>query len=183
MDRRGRSFAFVRIHGHKLGFLGLHLKSDPSDAYSNARRTAEAAVARRIVRREIVARGYAPVVLGDLNDYDPDVPDRDPDRSTATNVLTSLKDYDTATPGPELVNVAERIVRQADRFTCHWDRNENGVADPDDVMTMIDHILLPAELMTTVRRVFVSRCSDLTTSDHWPVVVDIELPRQPAGTE
>jgi endonuclease/exonuclease/phosphatase family metal-dependent hydrolase len=167
---------FITVAGHRLGFLGLHLKSDPSDAYANARRTAEAAVARRIIGQEIVARGYLPIVLGDLNDYDPDVPDRDPDRSTATQVLANLKDYDPTTPGPELFSAAQRIVRPADRYTCHWDRNENGAVDSDDVMTMIDHILLPARLMKSVQRVFVSHCSDLTTSDHWPVVVDLEWP-------
>jgi len=177
---RRNALYFITVGGRKLGFLGLHLNSDPSDAYANGRRIAESVVARRIIAREIVARGYAPIVLGDLNDYDPDVPDRDPDRSTVTNVLAALKDYDSSTPGPELVNAAERIGRQSDRYTSHWDRNENGAADSDDVMTMIDHILLPAELMPAVRRVFVSRCSDLRTSDHWPVVVDLELSQEPA---
>ncbi len=122
------SVYFFSIAGHKLGFLGLHLKSNPDDEYSNARRTAEAEIARRIVRGEIVRRGYQPIVLGDLNDYDPDVPDGDDSRSTKTEVLTSLKDYDPDQPGAELVNVAERIPRVADRYTSHWDWNENGGA-------------------------------------------------------
>ena len=36
-----------------------------------------------------------------------------------------------ADEGPELVNAAERIVRVADRYTSHWDRNENGAGDSD----------------------------------------------------
>ena len=176
---RRNSLYFITVHGYKLGFLGLHLKSNPSDAYSNGLRTAESIVAQRIIRREIVGRGYLPIVLGDLNDYDPDIPDRDPNRETVTGVMANLKDYDPSFPGPELVNVTERILRQADRYSCHWDRNENGVTDSDDVLTMIDHVLIAKELMPSVRRAFVSRCTDLKTSDHWPVVVDLDLPSLP----
>ena len=167
---------FFTIGNFKLGFLGLHLKSNPSDAYSNARRSAEAEVARRIVRGEITKRGYLPVVLGDLNDYDPAVPDRDESRSTQTSVLERLKDYDSSSPGAELVNVAERMPRAADRYTSHWDWNENGARDPQDVLTMIDHILLPEQLMPYVKRAFIAHCVTLETSDHFPVVVDLELP-------
>jgi len=170
---------YVAVHGHKLGFLGMHMKANPEDIYSNARRTAESLIAQRIVQQEIVARGYTPIVLGDLNDYDPDVPDRDDSRSTVTQVLRNLKDYDHASPGDELVNVAERIVRVQDRYTSHWDRNENGAEDPYDVRTMLDHILLHKSLMPSVRRVFISHGSGLDVSDHYPVVVDLELEKQP----
>lgn len=172
------SVYFFTVAGRKLGFIGLHLKSNPDDVYSNARRTAEAQVARRIIRGEIVKRGYLPIVLGDLNDYDPDVEDRDDSRSTVTDVIASLKDYDSEQPGPELVNVAERITRVSDRYTSHWDWNENGADDPQDVHTMIDHILLPAELMPYVERAFIAHCVSLETSDHFPVVVDLKLPAE-----
>jgi len=167
---------YFTIAGHKLGFLGLHLKSNPSDDYANAKRTAQAHVAQRIVRSEIVRRGYDPIILGDLNDYDPDVPDRDETRDTATKVLRMLKDYDSKLDGDELVNVATRIPRLKDRYTSHWDWNENGARDPQDVSTMIDHILLPKSLMPHVRRAFICRGVGLETSDHYPVVVDLLLP-------
>lgn len=170
---------YVEVHGHKLGFLGMHMKANPDDIYSNARRTAESQIAQRIVQQEIVVRGYTPIVLGDLNDYDPDVPDRDDSRSTMTQVLRHLKDYNHASPGDELVNVAERIERVQDRYTSHWDRNENGAEDPYDVRTMLDHILLHKSLMPSVRRVFISHSSGLDVSDHYPVVVDLELEPQP----
>lgn len=174
LDRN--SLYFFTIAGHKLGFLGLHLRSNPQDEYANGKRTGEVAVARRVIRSQIVDRGYLPIVLGDLNDYDADVPDRDASRGTSTTVLRDLKDYDADRPGPELVNVAERIVRVADRYTSHWDRNENRAHDGDDVYTMIDHILLPRELMPFVTRVFISHSVSVDTSDHYPVVVDLRLP-------
>jgi endonuclease/exonuclease/phosphatase family metal-dependent hydrolase len=171
------SLYFITIAGHKLGFLGLHLKSNPQDEYSNARRGAEVAVAQRVLRAEVLQRGYLPIVLGDLNDYDPDVPDRDTTRDTSTTVLCDLKDFDSSRQGPELVNVAERIVRQADRYTSHWDWNENHAHDGDDVYTMIDHILLAKELMPYVTRAFICHTVSLDTSDHYAVVVDLRLPR------
>ncbi len=173
------SLYFITINGWKLGFLGLHLKSNPSDDYSNAKRTAEAAIASRAINSEIVKRGYLPVVLGDLNDYDPDIEDPDDSRSTLTSVVKSIKDYDPESRGEELVNVAKWIKRKADRYTSHWDWNENGAHDGDDVYTMIDHILLPKQLEPFVKHAFISHCVGLDTSDHYPVVVDLELPATP----
>jgi endonuclease/exonuclease/phosphatase family metal-dependent hydrolase len=175
LDRN--SLYFVTLGDYKLGFLGLHLRSNPQDDYANAKRTAEAAIAQRVIRSQIVARGYLPIVLGDLNDYDPDLPDRDAGRGTSTTVLRDLKNFDPLQRGDELVNVAERIVRVADRYTSHWDTNENRAHDGDDVYTMIDHILLPRELMPFVTRVFISHSVSVDTSDHFPVVVDLRLPQ------
>ncbi len=93
-----------------------------------------------------------------------------------TNVLRTLKDYDPKHEGPELENVAKRMPRQADRYTSVWDRNENRVRDPYDVLTMLDHILLPKELMPYVRRAFIFHSIALETSDHHAVVLDLMLP-------
>lgn len=167
---------YFTIGDTKLGFAGLHLKSNPDDAYSNGRRAGETLIAKQIIQQEIVGRGYLPIVLGDLNDYDPDIEDRDPSRSTKTTVIRDLKDFDPERSGPELFNIAGALPRQADRWTSLWDRNENGVADPYDVQTMLDHILLPRELSPMVRRVLIDHSIDPRVSDHRPVVVDLELP-------
>lgn len=176
LDRN--SAYFIKVAGHKLGFLGLHLKSNPDYEWANAQRTAESKVAVRVIAGEIVKRGYLPVVLGDLNDYDPDVPDRDDTRSTKTKVLRRLKDFDTTRPGDELFNVAELMPNQSDRYTSQWDWNENRAIDTQDVLTMIDHILLPVELKPFVKRAFVAHVVALETSDHFPVVVDLDLPQK-----
>ncbi len=172
------SVYLLTVDGYQLGFLGLHLKSNPSDPKSNAERSAQAKIVQRVLRQEIVQRGYLPIVLGDLNDYDPEVPDRDLKRDTATTVLIDIKDFDPERPGPELVNVAQLMPRQADRYTSFWDRNENRVSDPYDVFTMLDHILLPRELMPFVNRAFISHSLAIETSDHMPVVVDLILPQR-----
>jgi exonuclease III len=172
--------AFVTVCGRKIGLLGVHMKSNPTDVGSNAQRMAETAIAREIVRREIVARGYTPIVLGDINDYDPDLPMADPNRRTRTTVLHDLKDYDETSAGDELVNAAQFIPRVADRYTSHWDFNENGVADSDDVFTMIDHVLVHEDLVPAIKRVHVCHAIDLDISDHFPVVVDFDLGKLPA---
>ena len=172
--------AYFTVCGRKIGLLGLHLKSNPSDVGSNAQRMAETAIAQEIVRREIVSRGYLPIVLGDINDYDPDVPMADSNRRTRTTVLHDLKDYDASTAGDELVNAARFIPRVADRYTSHWDFNENGAADSDDVFTMIDHVLVHRDLVPAITRVHVCHAIDLDISDHFPVVVDFDLGKRPA---
>jgi exonuclease III len=186
VDERGRqrteeallqrhAVAYFTVCGVKIGVLGLHLKSNPSDVGANAQRTAETRIARDIIRRKIVDKGYLPIVLGDLNDYDPDVPMADGRRKTQTTVLRDIKDFDPDREGPELVNAAQCIPRRADRYSSHWDFNENGVADSDDVFTMIDHVLLPRELEPGIVRAFICHAIDLDVSDHFPVVVDVDL--------
>ncbi len=186
MDERGNArsetavlqrhaLACFSVCGRKFAVLGMHLKSNPSDIGSNAQRTAETRIARDVIRREIVARGYLPIVMGDLNDYDPDVPMADAGRTTQTTVLRDLKDYDPDRAGPELVNAATFMPRVADRYTSHWDFNENGAADPEDVFTMIDHVLLHEELAPAVTRAFVCHATGADISDHFPVVVDLDL--------
>jgi len=170
------------VAGHRLGLVGLHLKSNPSDPAANAQRTAEVAIVRRIVCRELLPRGYLPIVLGDINDYDPDIPMADAERKTGTAVLRNLRDIDPATPGEELINAAARIPRVADRYSSHWDYNENGAADPEDVFTLIDHILLDRRLAVGLRRAFICHASGLEVSDHFPVVVDLDLSAVPTAT-
>lgn len=167
---------YFTIGGKKLGFLGLHLKAIPDNTRANAQRTAQSRVAQKIIREQIVARGYTPIVLGDLNDYDDQVEDRDPATSTQTTVLRNLKDYDSASTGDELRNAAEKISREFDRYTSHWDQNHNDIADEGEPMTMIDHILIHKDLWPHVKRVFTDHGHGARTSDHWPVVVDLEWP-------
>ncbi len=169
------------VAGRKLGLVGLHLKSNPSDSGANAQRAAEVEIVRRIVCRELLPRGYLPIVLGDLNDYDPDVPMADRRRTTQTAVLRNLRDIDPSRPGEELVNAAAAIPRVADRYSSHWDYNENGAADPEDVFTLIDHILLDRRLAEGLRRAFICHASGLDASDHFPVVVDIDLAAVPSA--
>jgi hypothetical protein len=105
---------FIDIGIRKLDFLGLHLRAIPDNEQVNTQREVQACLASKILREEIIAKGYIPIVLSDLNDYDTDVPDRDDTKSTQTNVLDAINNYDQTQPGKELVNAAEKIVRVFD---------------------------------------------------------------------
>lgn len=166
---------YFKIHGKKLGLLGLHLKAFPSHPKSNAQREAQAKVAQKIIKEEIVAKGYLPIVLGDLNDYDPDVEDRDDSSDTKTEVLRLIKNYDASSTGYELRNAAFKIARKFDRYTAHWDKNKDGTPDHNEPMTMIDHILLHEDLVPLIKRVFIDHGHGSKTADHWPVIVDLEF--------
>ncbi|MDA7952069.1 MAG: endonuclease/exonuclease/phosphatase family protein [Pirellulaceae bacterium] len=166
---------YLTVNNQKIGFLGLHLIANPDNHRSNMKRSAQAKIVARAVRDKIVAKGYHPIVLGDFNDYDPAVEDANSDQVTKTDVLATIKNYDQTTPEDELINVAQKIKRLKDRYTSHWDRNENGHADSEDLFTMIDHILIPKEWEARIDRAFICHTLDLTTSDHFPVVVDLLL--------
>ncbi|NDC62853.1 MAG: hypothetical protein EBZ59_02455 [Planctomycetia bacterium] len=171
--------AYFTLHGRRIAVFGVHLKSNPSSPESNAQRAAETRIVREIIRRKILPAGYLPIVLGDINDYDPDVPMADGARTTKTTVLRDLKDFDAESAGDELVNAAALIPRVADRYTSHWDVNENGAPDGDDVFSMIDHVLVHRDLVPAVTRVFICHATDLDISDHFPVIVDLDLARLP----
>jgi endonuclease/exonuclease/phosphatase family metal-dependent hydrolase len=165
---------YFSVGGKKLGFLGLHLVDFPDHVQRNAQREAQSMVAQKIIREKIVNLGYLPVVLGVLNNYDGDVGDRDDRVGTKTKVLSNLKNYDPSTPGNEMFNAAKKITRKFDRYTVHWDKDEDGVPDEKEPMTMIDHILIHKSLEPFVKRVFIDHGHGSQTSDHWPVVVDLE---------
>ena len=166
----------VQFGPHKLGFLGLHFKAFPNSRPANAQRTAQSKVAQKIIREQIVGKGLVPIVLGDLNDYDKEVADRDDTKTSKTSVLKNLKDYDASQAGDELINAASKIDRVFDRFTAHHDKDHDGIPDEGESMTMIDHILIHKDLMTMVKRVFIDHGHGSQASDHWPVIVDLEVP-------
>jgi len=166
---------FLDIQGIRLGFLGLHLKANPGSKRANAQREAQADVAARILRSVIIPNGGIPVVLGDFNDYDPGFEDRQDDLSSKTSVLAKIRDFDRKQQGEELFNTGELIFPPDKRFTAHWDRNQNRIIDQGDKLTMIDHILLGKELMDKVIRVWIDHSFGPEVSDHWPVVVDLQL--------
>lgn len=165
---------YVRVGGYQLGILGLHFAAFPDRADRNGQRTGQAEVAQKILRQEIAAKGWTPIVLGDLNDYDGDVPDLAPQHSTQTAVLAMLKDFDPASPGQDLISVA-RLIPEPLRFTSHWDQDDDGQYDPGE-LTAIDHILLHRSLAPYVSRVFIPHDLAAGVSDHWPVVIDLRLP-------
>ena len=159
-----RAIIYLTAGKLKLGILGLHFLAHPDDAYRNRKRAEQAGVAARLIREEIVARGYTPIVLGDLNDFD------------NRKVIHILKDFDRKKPGDELFNSAEKIQPATERYSTYWDLNKNGRWDAGEPTSLIDHILLDKSLSThLVKAEILHVPKDGSVSDHWPVVVELTL--------
>jgi len=158
-----RAIVYLTSGKLKLGILGMHLLAHPDDAGRNRKRAKQAIVATSLIREEIVARGYTPVVLGDLNDFD------------NRKVIRVLKDFNRKQPGDELFNAAEKIQPPAERYSSYWDLNKNGMWDKEEPTSLIDHILLDNSLSTHLLKAEILHVpKDGSVSDHWPVVVELE---------
>ncbi len=156
----------------KICALGLHLLAHPDDRSRQEKRETQARIAAHIVRTEIMARGYTPVVLGDINDFDPVAGGPSTYRLRQRNVFRILKDLDTTRPGAELMNAAKLLPPEG-RYSAWWDKNRNGARDATDPLSLIDHILVDQSLTRKMRTEIRHDLHDGTLSDHWPVVVEI----------
>jgi endonuclease/exonuclease/phosphatase family metal-dependent hydrolase len=66
-------------------------------------------------------------------------------------------------------------VPQSQRFTSHYDRNDNGAIEAGE-FSAIDHILLSPDLYRRVREVFYVHAHDPTVyPDHFPIVVNLDV--------
>ena len=170
--------AKLTVHGERIALLGVHFLSRPTDERRLDDRQAQAdSIAD--AAEALDAEGYAVVILGDINDYDgsPEASDHQGNQPI-TNVLARLRGMNPADPDDDLVNAAA-FVPKARRFTCHWDKDDNGRIDGMDELTSIDHILLAPELAARVRSATIFNAYDPAgISDHFPVAVTIETPRR-----
>ncbi|MEM6327379.1 MAG: endonuclease/exonuclease/phosphatase family protein [Bacteroidota bacterium] len=164
-------WARMTIGGVPVTIVGLHFLARPLDAERAPRREAQAEVIRRLVAAEM-AQGREVVVLGDFNDFDPDVLDR-AGSVPVTDVMAIIK---SAGPGPEddLRNVLADVP-QAERFTALYDRDRDEIIEEGE-LSAIDHILLSPGLYARLREVVFAPLHDpLEVSDHFPLAVSLAL--------
>ncbi|GEM_PF-1218563 len=163
------------VGGVKIALVGLHLLAQPNREDRRLPRQAQADAAR-LIALDQVAEGYGVVVLGDVNDYDGDDCCRDHiDSTPITTVLTAIKGMDPADAGDDLVSAAS-FVPKANRYTAHWDKNDNGAVDPPQELTAIDHLLLSPTLANRIEYVDIPHTHDPTQHpDHFPIVVRLKL--------
>ena len=164
-------YARMNLGSVPVTLVGLHFLARPDDRGRKDRREAQAEVIRRLVEREH-ALGRAVIVLGDLNDYDREIPAVGGYRPI-TDVLSRIK---AAGPGPEddLYNLMADVP-QADRFTAFYDRNSNGSVDRGE-LSAIDHILVSPKLYRHVREVVYAQAYDPAVyTDHFPIVVGLDI--------
>lgn len=162
-------WARVTIAGVPTTLVGVHFLAQPGNPERRGRREAQAEVIRRLVAREQAA-GRAVVVLGDLNDFDDEIPDRGGSRPI-TDVLARLKAAGPA-PDDDLTNVLAEVPQRR-RFTAFWDRDDDGAVEPGE-LSALDHVLLSPALFRRVREVrYVHAHDPRRVSDHFPVVVTL----------
>lgn len=163
-------WARLDIGGIPTTLVAVHFLARPDDIERKPKRETQAEVIRRFIVQEMQA-GRAVAVLGDFNDFDPDVPDR-AGSTPITDVLATVK---RAGPGPDddLRNVAAEV-QQLDRYTAFYDRNRNDEIDLGE-LSSIDHILVSPRLYSALRAVdFVQVHDPRTVSDHFPIVATFE---------
>jgi endonuclease/exonuclease/phosphatase family metal-dependent hydrolase len=166
--------AMACIESPRICLFGLHLLAHPDDKGRTTKRETQARIAAHLVRTEIVAKGYAPIVLGDFNDFDPSLGGPSEYKDKKRNVIAVIRDYDTVRSGPELFNAAARVSPESNRWSAWWYRNKNDLRDSTDPVSLIDHILIDKSLEKRVRRVDIPHAlQDGSVSDHWPVVVEL----------
>jgi exonuclease III len=90
-------------------------------------------------------------------------------------VLEVVKDVDPTNPDDDLVNVAVHL-NQPDRYTAHWDRNDNDIIDGIQEFSSIDHILVSYWLNDKVDSVAIPHTyNPIDVSDHFPIIVYFTL--------
>lgn len=163
----------ITINDVKIVMIGVHLISMPTDPERCVKREAQALVLQSIIK-EYVKDDYEVILIGDLNDYDNSILDRNSNKPTS-QVLDILKgtDIDDYT----LYSVAETIP-QSERFTNWWDSQNNCVNVENDY-AMIDHILVTPYLQKYITNTFIYQgypeyCGKWD-SDHYPLVVDFDF--------
>jgi len=155
-----------------ITIVGVHFIAYPTETDRCAKREAQATIIANSFIEPAYEDGDYIIVAGDFNDYDNDVLDAADDvpLSTVTEIIKSAGD---------LVNVAAYISDQSERYTAWYDENGDCVDDGNDENTMIDQFMMSQSMTQYISNVFMdhSYVADCwsTYSDHWPVIVDLNL--------
>lgn len=171
---RKNALFYFTLYGKKIALLGLHLKENPNRKKTNAQREAQALLVQKIIQEQIDSKGYLPIVLGNFNDFDSDIPDKSSSVSK-TRTLSLIKNYDSSTSSPTLLNAMEWIPSIEDRYTSYFDANKNQIIDKKDLWTSTEHILIHKNLEKYIHRVFIDHGHSTSTSNHWPIIVDFRF--------
>eukprot|EP00933_Yihiella_yeosuensis_P026830 TRINITY_DN20843_c0_g1_i2.p1 TRINITY_DN20843_c0_g1~~TRINITY_DN20843_c0_g1_i2.p1 ORF type:complete len:209 (-),score=28.40 TRINITY_DN20843_c0_g1_i2:189-815(-) len=152
--------------------IGVHLKAYPTKPDACHQREGQATVIRKLVKSALEA-GKHVVVLGDFNDFDPDLRIPQGEKPTSS-VLRMIKDVD-GDGISELWNVAE-AVPYSERYSNWHDKDRDRRYDTSNEKSMIDHILISQSLKPFVESAGILHEHDPTKiSDHWPIWVSLNL--------
>lgn len=153
--------------------IGTHLLAYPTDSSRCASREAQASVLQELIV-SLLKPGDGLILMGDLNDYDGEVPDLNNDKPLSM-VLNILKGESGTHAGEYQLKSVASLVNQDQRYTDWWDKNDDCTSSLGE-MTMIDHFLVTPNLVDKITKVsfphpYPEMCGT-TNSDHYPIVVD-----------
>jgi len=167
------------INSIPIFILGVHFLSQPTNPSQCIKRECQASVARQLIAQEFLGTNSSEIaseviVLGDFNDYDADVLDKN-DNVPTSRVSTFIK-YNVNNQ-QVLWNVADHVPR-AERFSDWWDKNNLCYIRSED-LSMIDHIFVSRAIYDNLKVVkfwnSVDNSCGTYRSDHYAVQIDIDM--------
>ena len=153
--------------------LGIHLLAQPTEPTRCAKREAQALVIQEMIAYYL-SMNYEVIVVGDFNDYDGMVLDKNNNNPTS-KVLEILKgDFGTYKDKYQLYSVAENL-EQSERYSDWYDKNSD-CQSTDNEFSQIDHILVSEYFFKSIQNVsmfhsYKEYCNTYN-SDHYPLIVD-----------
>ena len=162
-----------------IRMIGVHFLAHPQDTTNCLKREAQATVISNIIKDGIKNDNFI-LVTGDFNDYDNQVLDAG-NNIPISRVTKIIRETGL---GDDLVNIVGNIDEQSERYSCWWDRDENGIDEGADGSkgnehSLIDQFFVSKELAKYVTNVSIDHsyvnCKNTKYSDHWPIIVDFDL--------
>jgi exonuclease III len=165
----------LNLNGIKTALIGAHLLAYPTDKTRCAEREAQAQVLQNVIYGYIT-KGYEIIFLGDLNDFDAEVPDINSDKPISY-VLDTLKGLFGAKKGTYTLTNAASKMAQSERYSDWYDSDSNCATSSQKDYSMIDHVLMSSKIFSKVSKVSIyhgyKEYCDKLNSDHYPVVIDL----------
>jgi exonuclease III len=165
----------LNLNGIKTALIGAHLLAYPTDKTRCAEREAQAQVLQNVIYGYI-SKGYEIIFLGDLNDFDAEVPDINSDKPISY-VLDTLKGFFGAKKGTYTLTNAASKMAQSERYSDWYDSDSNCATSSQKDYSMIDHVLMSSKIFSKVSKVSIyhgyKEYCDKLDSDHYPVVIDL----------
>ena len=165
------------LGGLKTAFIGAHLLAYPTDTSRCAEREAQAQVLQNVIYSYVV-KGYEIIFLGDLNDFDAEVPDVNSDKpiSYVLDILKGL--FGQQKELYTLTNAAAKMA-QSERYSDWWDSDSNCATSSSKDYSMIDHVLMTSKIYNKISKASIyhgyKEYCDKINSDHYPVVIDLSF--------
>lgn len=165
------------LGGLKTAFVGAHLLAYPTDTSRCVEREAQAQVLQNVIYSYVV-KGYEIIFLGDLNDFDAEVPDVNSDKPISY-VLDILKGLFGQQKGLYTLTNAAAKMAQSERYSDWWDSDSNCATSSSKDYSMIDHVLMTSKIYNKISKASIyhgyKEYCDKINSDHYPVVIDLSF--------